>query len=59
MSPVQTRPLGRTGAEELLPAPAKAGVRVAAARAPLTDTQLADLERVYDERIRAHVHDRW
>jgi aryl-alcohol dehydrogenase-like predicted oxidoreductase len=26
---------------------------------PLTDGQLADLERVYDERIRAHVHDRW
>ena len=22
-------------------------------------SQLADLERVYDERIRAHVHDRW
>jgi aryl-alcohol dehydrogenase-like predicted oxidoreductase len=31
----------------------------AATLAPLTDTQLADLERVYDERIRAHVHDRW
>ena len=26
---------------------------------PLSETQLADLERVYDERIRAHVHDRW
>jgi aryl-alcohol dehydrogenase-like predicted oxidoreductase len=26
---------------------------------PLLDRQLADLERVYDERIRAHVHDRW
>ena len=26
---------------------------------PLTDGQLADLERVYDERIRVHVHDRW
>jgi aryl-alcohol dehydrogenase-like predicted oxidoreductase len=26
---------------------------------PLSDAQLADLERVYDERIRAHVHDRW
>ena len=26
---------------------------------PLTTGQLADLERVYDERIRAHVHDRW
>jgi aryl-alcohol dehydrogenase-like predicted oxidoreductase len=26
---------------------------------PLTDAQLADLERLYDERIRAHVHDRW
>jgi aryl-alcohol dehydrogenase-like predicted oxidoreductase len=26
---------------------------------PLTDTELADLERLYDERIRAHVHDRW
>ncbi|WP_029430427.1 aldo/keto reductase [Blastococcus sp. URHD0036] len=25
----------------------------------LTDGQLKDLERVYDERIRAHVHDRW
>jgi aryl-alcohol dehydrogenase-like predicted oxidoreductase len=31
----------------------------AASLPPLTDTQLADLERVYDERIRAHVHDRW
>ena len=31
----------------------------AATLAPLTDSQLADLERVYDERIRAHVHDRW
>jgi aryl-alcohol dehydrogenase-like predicted oxidoreductase len=26
---------------------------------PLTDAQLTDLERLYDERIRAHVHDRW
>ena len=26
---------------------------------PLTEGQLADLERVYDERIRVHVHDRW
>jgi aryl-alcohol dehydrogenase-like predicted oxidoreductase len=33
---------------------------VAAANLPsLTDSQLADLERVYDERIRAAVHDRW
>jgi len=33
---------------------------VAAASIPsLTAGQLADLERVYDERIRAHVHDRW
>ena len=31
----------------------------AATLAPLSDSQLADLERVYDERIRAHVHDRW
>jgi aryl-alcohol dehydrogenase-like predicted oxidoreductase len=31
----------------------------AAALPPLTDSQLSDLERVYDERIRAHVHDRW
>ena len=31
----------------------------AASLAPLSDSQLADLERVYDERIRAHVHDRW
>jgi aryl-alcohol dehydrogenase-like predicted oxidoreductase len=31
----------------------------AASLAPLTAAQLADLERVYDERIRAHVHDRW
>ncbi|SOC50596.1 Predicted oxidoreductase [Blastococcus aggregatus] len=31
----------------------------AAALPPLTDTELADLERLYDERIRAHVHDRW
>ncbi|SFO53865.1 Predicted oxidoreductase [Geodermatophilus obscurus] len=26
---------------------------------PLSDAELADLERLYDERIRAHVHDRW
>ncbi|PWW24590.1 aryl-alcohol dehydrogenase-like predicted oxidoreductase [Geodermatophilus normandii] len=26
---------------------------------PLTDAELADLERLYDERIRPHVHDRW
>ena len=25
----------------------------------LTDSELADLERLYDERIRGHVHDRW
>jgi aryl-alcohol dehydrogenase-like predicted oxidoreductase len=31
----------------------------AATLAPLSDTQLADLERIYDDRIRAHVHDRW
>ncbi|MGY1750410.1 aldo/keto reductase [Modestobacter sp. SYSU DS0511] len=31
----------------------------AASLPPLSDSQLADLERVYDERIRAHVHDRW
>jgi aryl-alcohol dehydrogenase-like predicted oxidoreductase len=31
----------------------------AATLAPLTDSQLSDLERVYDERIRAYVHDRW
>jgi aryl-alcohol dehydrogenase-like predicted oxidoreductase len=31
----------------------------AAALPPLTDAELADLERLYDERIRAHVHDRW
>lgn len=31
----------------------------AAALPPLTTAQLADLERLYDERIRAHVHDRW
>jgi aryl-alcohol dehydrogenase-like predicted oxidoreductase len=31
----------------------------AATLAPLNPAQLADLERVYDERIRAHVHDRW
>ena len=31
----------------------------AAALPPLTDTELSDLERLYDERIRAHVHDRW
>jgi aryl-alcohol dehydrogenase-like predicted oxidoreductase len=39
---------------------AQAMDNVAAAALPsLTATQLADLERVYDERIRAHVHDRW
>src|SRR3954449_12310686 len=32
---------------------------VAATLPSLTDTQLSDLERLYDERIRAHVHDRW
>jgi aryl-alcohol dehydrogenase-like predicted oxidoreductase len=31
----------------------------AAGLPPLTDGQLVDLERLYDERIRAHVHDRW
>ena len=31
----------------------------AASLAPLSDSQLSDLERLYDERIRAHVHDRW
>ena len=31
----------------------------AAALSPLTESQLSDLERLYDERIRAHVHDRW
>ncbi len=31
----------------------------AASLPPLTDAQLSDLERVYDERVRAHVHDRW
>ena len=31
----------------------------AASLPPLTATPLADLERVYDERIRAHVHDGW
>jgi aryl-alcohol dehydrogenase-like predicted oxidoreductase len=31
----------------------------AAALPPLTEAQLSDLERIYDERIRAHVHDRW
>jgi len=31
----------------------------AASMAPLSDSQHADLERIYDERIRAHVHDRW
>ena len=31
----------------------------AASLPPLTESQLSDLERLYDERIRAHVHDRW
>ncbi|MGY1738968.1 aldo/keto reductase [Geodermatophilus sp. SYSU D00684] len=31
----------------------------AAGLAPLTDAELADLERLYDERVRQHVHDRW
>ena len=35
------------------------GNAAAAELPPLTDAQLSDLERVYDERIRAHVHDRW
>lgn len=26
---------------------------------PLTDSQLADLEAIYDKHIRSHVHDRW
>jgi aryl-alcohol dehydrogenase-like predicted oxidoreductase len=39
---------------------AQAMDNVAAAALPsLTASQLADLERVYDERIRASVHDRW
>ncbi len=35
------------------------GNAAAADLAPLTDGELADLERLYDERIRAHVHSRW
>ncbi|MEX5719267.1 aldo/keto reductase [Geodermatophilus maliterrae] len=35
------------------------GNAAAADLPPLTDAELADLERLYDERIRAHVHDRW
>jgi aryl-alcohol dehydrogenase-like predicted oxidoreductase len=35
------------------------GNAAAADLPPLTDSELADLERLYDERIRAHVHDRW
>jgi aryl-alcohol dehydrogenase-like predicted oxidoreductase len=35
------------------------GNAAAATLPSLTDTQLSDLERLYDERIRAHVHDRW
>jgi aryl-alcohol dehydrogenase-like predicted oxidoreductase len=31
----------------------------AASLPPLTDARLRDLERLYDDRIRAHVHDRW
>ena len=39
---------------------AQVTANVAAAELPaLTAAQLADLERLYDERIRAHVHDRW
>jgi aryl-alcohol dehydrogenase-like predicted oxidoreductase len=39
---------------------AQARGNAAAADLPaLTDSELADLERLYDERIRAHVHDRW
>jgi hypothetical protein len=26
---------------------------------PLTDEQLARIEEIYDQSIRAHVHDRW
>jgi aryl-alcohol dehydrogenase-like predicted oxidoreductase len=32
---------------------------VAAQLDPLTDDTLAAVERIYDERIRVHVHDRW
>jgi aryl-alcohol dehydrogenase-like predicted oxidoreductase len=35
------------------------GNAAAATLPSLTDSQLSDLERLYDERIRAHVHDRW
>lgn len=31
----------------------------AAAAAPLTQEQLADLEAIYDQHIRQHVHDKW
>lgn len=31
----------------------------AAAAEPLTDSQLADLEAIYDKYIREHVHDKW
>ena len=35
------------------------GNAAAADLPPLTDGELADLERLYDERIRTHVHSRW
>lgn len=39
---------------------AQAEGNAAAAQAdPLTESQLADLEAIYDEQIRPHVHDRW
>jgi aryl-alcohol dehydrogenase-like predicted oxidoreductase len=35
------------------------GNAAAAGLAPLEETTLAALERIYDDRIRVHVHDRW
>jgi aryl-alcohol dehydrogenase-like predicted oxidoreductase len=35
------------------------GNAAAAELPPLSESDLADLERLYDERIREHVHDRW
>ena len=44
LAPRADRPLGNVAAADL---------------PPLTDARSADLERMYDERIRVHVHDRW
>ena len=55
--------IDQTGVDVVIPGaskPEQARANAAAGSLPsLTDQQLAELERIYDTHIRAHVHDRW